>query len=58
MSVQPDKITARVSAPGIGWTEIGSVANDGGNFTDDKVGFYVPGNDEIAIANFRFAPHP
>jgi hypothetical protein len=34
---------------------MGSVASFGRDFTQDKVGFYVPPNDEVAVANFKFA---
>ncbi len=55
MSVKPGSITASVKSPGEGWSEIGTASSTGRDFTQDKVGFYVPGNDEVAVANFHFA---
>lgn len=55
MSVKPGSITARVKTPDTGWSDLGAVTSDGRDFTQDRVGFYVPGNDEVAIADFRFS---
>jgi hypothetical protein len=55
LSVRPDSITARVKTPDTGWNDLGSVASPGRDFTKDKVGFYIPGSDEIAVSNFRFS---
>ena len=55
MSVKPGSITASVKSPDAGWSEIGTASSTGRDFTQDKVGFYVPGNDEVAVANFHFA---
>ena len=57
MSVKPGAITARIKTPETGWSDLGSVSSDGRDFTQDRVGFYVPGNDEVAIANFHFSSH-
>ncbi len=54
LSVKPDSIGARIKTTGGDWIDMGSVPSDGRDFTQDKVGFYVPGNDEIAVSNFRF----
>ena len=54
MAVKPGSITASVKSPGAGWSEIGTASSTGRDFTQDKVGFYVPGNDEVAVANFHF----
>ncbi len=57
MSVKPGTITARVKTPATGWSDLGSVTSDGRDFTQEKVGFYIPGNDEVAVANFHFSSH-
>ncbi len=57
MSVKPNVIAARVKTPETGWEEVGSVESTGRDFTQNNVGLYVPGNDEVAIANFRFSNH-
>ncbi len=55
MSVKPGSITARVKTPETGWSDLGTVTSDGRDFTQDRVGFYIPGNDELAVADFRFS---
>ncbi|HLH04901.1 MAG TPA: PEGA domain-containing protein [Bryobacteraceae bacterium] len=55
MTVTPDHISARVRKPGEAWSSIGSVASSGSDFTQGRVGFFLPGNDEVAVANFRFS---
>ncbi len=55
MSIKPGTITARVRTPETGWSDLGPVTSDGRDFTQDRVGFYIPGNDEVAIANFHFS---
>ena len=57
MSVKPGSITARVKTPENGWSDLGPVTSEGRDFTQDRVGFYIPGNDELAIADFRFSSH-
>jgi hypothetical protein len=57
MSVKPTGISARIRKPDGTWSELGSVATPGRDFTQDKVGFYIPGNDEITISKFRFSSH-
>ncbi len=57
LAVRSGSITARVKTPEGGWTEVGSVVSPGRDFTQDKVGFYIPNNDEIAVSNFRFSNH-
>ncbi len=57
MSVKPDAISARVKTKEGSWTDLGVVSGDGRDYTQDKVGFYLPGNDEVAVANFRFTNH-
>jgi hypothetical protein len=55
LSVHPNSIDARVKKPDTAWSDVGSVSSPGRDFTQNKVGFYIPGNDEIAISNFRFS---
>jgi hypothetical protein len=57
MSVKPDSISARVKNSNGDWTDVGVVSGDGRDYTQDNVGFYLPGNDEVAVANFRFVKH-
>lgn len=57
LSVKPDAISTKIKTPQSGWHDLGTVASGGRDFTQDKVGFYLPGNDEVAVANFRFANH-
>ncbi len=55
LAVKPESISARIRTPdNPSWSDMGSVASPGRDFTQDRVGFYVPGNDEVAVANFRF----
>jgi hypothetical protein len=54
LTVNADQISARVRKPGETWNSIGTVTGSGRDFTKGRVGFYLPGNDEIAVANFRF----
>ena len=58
MSVKPSSISARIKTPNGEWNDLGTVSSDGRDFTQDKVGFYVPGNDEVAVAHFHFAGTP
>jgi hypothetical protein len=53
--VRPNSINARVKLPDTEWDELGSASSPGWDFTQGKVGFYIPGSDEIAVANFRFS---
>jgi hypothetical protein len=57
MSVKPGSITARVRTPETDWSDLGTVTSGGRDFTQDRVGFYIPGNDEVAIADFRYSSH-
>ena len=53
-----DRLSEAVAkTPSSPWTELAAVPAAGRDFTQGKVGFYVPGNDEIAVANFRFSSH-
>jgi hypothetical protein len=55
LAVKPGTVGSRVKTNGEDWVDLGSVASFGRDFTQDKVGFYIPGNDEVAVANFKFA---
>jgi hypothetical protein len=55
LSVKADSIDARLRTPDASWHDVGTVISQGRDFTQGKVGFYVPGNDEIAVANFHFS---
>lgn len=56
-SVRPGGISARIKSADGTWTDLGSVASPGRDFTQDKVGFYIPGNDEITVSDFKFSNH-
>jgi hypothetical protein len=55
LAVRPNLIDARVKLPDTEWNEVGSISSAGWDFTHGKVGFYIPGSDEIAVSNFRFS---
>ncbi|MBV9304276.1 MAG: hypothetical protein JOY53_19365 [Acidobacteriaceae bacterium] len=55
LSVKPNVIEARLKSIDTGWNELGAVSSSGWDFTQGKVGFYIPGSDEIAVSNFRFS---
>ena len=55
LAVKPGAISSRVKTGGDSWVELGSVSSFGRDFTQDKVGFYIPPNDEVAVTNFKFA---
>lgn len=55
LAVKANSIGARAKTSSGAWSDLGSVSSPGRDFTQDKVGFYIPTNDEVAIANFRFA---
>jgi hypothetical protein len=57
VTLKPDAIEARVKTPASGWREMPMVESTGEDFTKDSVGLYVPSNDEVAVANFRFSGH-
>lgn len=58
LSVKQDAIKAQIKTPDTAWSDLGTVTSESGqNFTEGKVGFYIPGNDEIAVSNFRFSSH-
>lgn len=55
LGVKAGTVTSRVKADGDSWVDLGSVSSFGRDFTQDRVGFYIPPNDEVAVANFKFA---
>jgi hypothetical protein len=57
LSVKPDSVGARVKGPDGNWSDLGSVTSPGRDFTQDRVGFYIPSSDEVAVSNFRFSRH-
>jgi len=55
LAVKPGVVSSRIKTGEDGWRDMGSVTSLGRDFTQDKVGFYVPPNDEVAVTNFKFA---
>ncbi len=55
LSVRANTIAASVKTQNSSWKELGAVTSPGRDFTQDKVGFYIPGNDEVAVSGFRFS---
>jgi hypothetical protein len=55
LAVKPGLVSSRIKAGAEGWLDLGSVASYGRDFTQDRVGVYIPSNDEVAVSNFRFA---
>ncbi len=55
LAVKPGTLSSRVKTGGDNWVDLGSVSSFGRDFTQDKVGFYIPPNDEVAVSNFKFA---
>jgi hypothetical protein len=53
VEVTGDRITNRMKV-GQQWVVLDSWTQPGRDFTDGKFGFFVPGSDEIGIANFRY----
>ncbi len=53
--VKPASLEVHVKTPDSAWREVGTVASSGRDFTQNKVGFYIPDKDEIAVANFKFS---
>ena len=57
VNVQADSLQASAKN-GMGeWVPLTPVNTAGQDFTKDGVGLYVPSNDEVAIANYRFTGH-
>ncbi len=57
LSVKANTIRARVKTQESGWKELDAVTSPGRDFTQDKVGFYIPGSDEVAVSDFKFSNH-
>jgi PEGA domain-containing protein len=57
LTIKPDSVSARVKGDEGSWSDLGSVSSPGRDFTQDKVGVYIPAGDEMAVSNFRFAQH-
>ena len=57
LSVKANAITARIKTPNSSWQQLDAVTSPGRDFTQDKMGFYIPGNDEVAVSGFRFSNH-
>ncbi len=55
LQVTPNELEARIKTPDTGWYDLGSLSSSGRDFTQGKMGFYVPEKDEIAVSNFRFS---
>jgi len=55
LAVKPGMVSSRVKTGSENWLDLGSVASFGRDFTQDKVGFYIPPKDEVAVSNFKFA---
>ena len=57
LSIKPDSINVRVKSEDGPWSNLGSVSSPGRDFTQDQVGLYIPSDDEVSVANFRFTQH-
>ena len=57
LTVNPASVDTSVKTPGGDWTDLGVVSTPGRDYTKDKVGFYIPGNDEVAVSDFNFKSH-
>jgi hypothetical protein len=55
MNVQSNAISTRVRPAGGAWQDVGSVPSSDRDFTQGRAGFFVPGNDEISVANFKYS---
>jgi CheY-like chemotaxis protein len=55
VNVNPDKLQARARAGEGEWRDLSPVTSSDHDFTKDNVGIYVPPNEEVAVANFRFS---
>jgi hypothetical protein len=55
LAVRAKSIDARVKTPESGWTEVGGVTSVDRDLTQGRVGLYIPGNDEVAVSDFRFS---
>jgi hypothetical protein len=55
LTVKANSLDARVKSQNGPWADLGTVPSDGRDFTQGKVGFYIPDKDQIAVSNFRFS---
>jgi len=55
VDVTPDHVVHRLKN-GDTWLTLDSWTEPGRIFSDGKFGFYIPGNDEIGITDFKFQP--
>ncbi|HEV1286597.1 MAG TPA: PEGA domain-containing protein [Bryobacteraceae bacterium] len=55
VDVTPDHVVHRLKN-GDTWLTLDSWTETGRIFSDGKFGFYIPGNDEIGITDFKFQP--
>jgi len=55
VDVSPDHVVHRIKN-GDNWLTLDSWTEPGRIFSDGKFGFYIPGNDEIGISDFKFQP--
>jgi hypothetical protein len=55
MTVTANSVAVRVRQPGEAWVDGGSLPSEGRDFTEGRMGFLVPGGEEIGIRNFQFA---
>jgi hypothetical protein len=55
LAVHADTLQARAKTAGSDWTDLSPVTTSGHDFTKDSVGLYIPQNEEVAVANFRFS---
>jgi hypothetical protein len=56
INVTPDHVVHRIKN-GDTWLTLDSWTEPGRIFSDGKFGFYIPGNDEIGISDFKFLPN-
>jgi hypothetical protein len=55
VDVSPDHVVHRIKN-GDSWLTLDSWTEQGRIFSDGKFGFYIPGNDELGISDFKFQP--
>lgn len=55
VDVSPEHVVTRIKN-GDTWLTLDSWTEPGRNFSDGKFGFFIPGNDEIGISDFKFQP--
>ena len=55
LEVSPDRLVQSVLV-GNQWKVLDTFSEPGRDFTKGKFGFMIPGNDEIAISDFKFLP--